>query len=576
MIRPCVKLVLLSLWLVAQSCSQPTPDLVIRNVNLIDVNTGDVLPARTIAIGNDRILDIDSTSDQTYENADVIDGSGQYAIPGLIDAHIHFFQSGSLYTRPDALDLRDTVPYDTERDFAWGLVPDHFRRYLRMGITTVMDMGGPYSNFAIRDSVAAQQLSPNVFVTGPLFSPFQPMALATDDPPIVYFGRKDQATNLFNKMLTYKPDYIKVWYLNSPALPAEQDYPVVEHIAKLTHQHGLKLAVHATELETAKLAVKAGADILVHSIEDEPLKADFIELLKENNVSYIPTLIVGDNYFKAFLANPEKHESDLYLGNPSVYGSLFHLAGYPDEAFPPRIQELKNNMSVHNRVRTQRMALMGENLYKLSKAGVNIITGTDAGNIGTLHATSYLQELTAMFEAKLSNYGILKASTINAAKGFGKEKLFGSLETGKMADVLLLGRNPLEEIGNLKYIEKIIKGGHVIDPDTLLQESPEMVVQRQLNAYNARDIEAFLSTYSDDVELINADGKVIMAGKEQMRQSYGSMFDNTPNLYCEIKDRKVEGNRVTDQEYVRVGERYIEAAAVYEVEGSEIVRVTFQ
>ncbi len=77
-------------------------------------------------------------------------------------------------------------------------------------------------------------------------------------------------------MISYKPDFIKVWYIASRSLPAEKTYPVVAHIAQLTHKNKLKLAVHATDLETARLAVKAGADILVHSVRDKKVDREYV------------------------------------------------------------------------------------------------------------------------------------------------------------------------------------------------------------------------------------------------------------------------------------------------------------
>jgi len=88
---------------------------------------------------------------------------------------------------------------------------------------------------------------------------------------------------------------------------------------------------------------------------------------------------------------------------------------------------------------------------------VNVATGTDAGNISTMHASSYLQELEAMQKAGLTNAEILKASTINAAIGFGKEQQWGSIEKGKLADLVLLDKNPLESLQHLNSIEIIFE-----------------------------------------------------------------------------------------------------------------------
>lgn len=107
------------------------------------------------------------------------------------------------------------------------------------------------------------------------------------------------------------------------------------------------------------------------------------------------------------------------------------------------------------------------------------------------------------------------------------------------------------------------------------EENPEYIVQKQLDAYNARDIEAFLETYTEGVELFMFPATPHSKGKEAMRQTYAPMFQNTPDLFCEIKNRTVLGNKVIDEEYVRFNGQFLSAVAIYEVENNKIFRVTF-
>ncbi|WKN44597.1 nuclear transport factor 2 family protein [Tunicatimonas pelagia] len=111
--------------------------------------------------------------------------------------------------------------------------------------------------------------------------------------------------------------------------------------------------------------------------------------------------------------------------------------------------------------------------------------------------------------------------------------------------------------------------------NTLPTETVEEIVQRQLDAYNARDIDAFMDTYADSIALYSFPNELRTKGKEAMRTTYSQLFERTPNLYAEIKNRIVIGNKVIDQEYVRAGERFIDAVAIYEVADGKIVRVTF-
>lgn len=544
----------------------------ISNVSLLDVKTGKMIPAQSVIITNEIIEQAGPTNKlKPPAGATIIDGTGKYLMPGMTDAHIHFFQSGGLYTRPDAVDLRSRVSYETEKAFGLNNATDYMHRYLRLGITTVMDVGGPMTNFIIRDSVAKTTIAPNILVTGPLFSMVERDQFG-NDRPIIKITSKEEADALFNKMLPHKPDFIKIWYIAGASMPAENNFELVKHIADKTHANGLKLAVHSTQLKTAQLAVQAGADILVHSVDDEEIPDEFVKILLQKKVTYIPTLIVSAGYSKVFSGRLDNHPQDLAWANAFAYGSITDPEAMSENEMPSRIKMMRQSGLPASLKRSD--SVMALNLRKLYKAGVNIASGSDAGNIGTFHASSFLQELEAMHKAGLSIPEIIKSSTINPAIGFGKEKLWGSIEKGKLADMLLLEKNPLESLQHLNSIEIVFKNGKAIRADTLLKESPEAIVQRQLNAYNARDIRAFMATFSDDVELYNFPDKLISKGMESIK-AYETFFNNTPNLYCEIKKRIVIGNKVIDHENVRAGNRTINAVAVYEVENGKIRKVTF-
>src|SRR5687767_3536211 len=506
---------------------------IIKNVTIIDVKTGKALPGQSVVINKERIEAIGPAKKiKDPANALVIDGIGKFLMPGMIDAHIHFFQSGSIYTRPDAVDLRKKVPYEKEKAFGLNNAADYMRRYLRLGITSVIDVGGPLANFTIRDSIAETAIAPNVLVTGPLFSIVENDYFG-EDKPIEKITSEKEADALFAKMLPYKPDFIKIWYIADEANPPKKNFPLVKYIAEQTHKNGLKLTVHATELQTAQLAVEAGADILVHSIIDEIIPDEFVKTLRDKKITYIPTLIVFANYYKALSGNLPNHPQDLAWANPFAYGSLTDPESMDTANMPSNLKRLRKSGFPPSLNKVDSTAAI--NLAKLVKAGVNIATGTDAGNIGTMHASSFIQEQEAMQKAGLTNAEILKASTINSAIGFGKEQQWGSIEKGKMADLVLLNKNPLESLQHLNSIHSIFKNGKMMSLDTIVSESPEAIVQRQVNAYNARNIDAFLDTYADDIELYDFHSNSPDKGKETMRKNYGEMFKQTLNLYCEIE-----------------------------------------
>ncbi len=545
---------------------------VISNVNLVDVKTGTIIPGQSIIINGEKIEQAGAANKiKQPAGSQTIDGSGKYLMPGMTDAHIHFFQSGGLYTRPDVVDLRNKVPYEKEKAFGLNNAADYMNRYLRLGITTVIDVGGPMANFAIRDSISKKTLAPNILVTGPLFSMVDRPQFG-DDRPIIKITNQQEADSLFQKMLPLKPDFIKIWYIASPAMPAEKNFLLVKYIADKTHANGLKLAVHATQLKTAQLAVEAGADILVHSIDDAVIPDDFVKILVQKKITYIPTLIVLGDYYQVFSGRLNNHPQDIAWANAFAYGTITDPEAMPESELPPGIKSMRKTGIPPTASRTDSFEYV--NLLKLYKAGVNIASGTDAGNIGTFHASSFLQEMEAMQKAGLSIPEIIKASTINPAIGFGKEAQWGSIEKGKQADMLLLKKNPLESLQNLNDIEYVFKSGKHTHPDSLLRDTPEAVVQRQLNAYNARNLQAFMATYSNDIELYNYPNQLIGKGMEAIK-NYEGFFSRTPNLYCEIQKRIVIGNKVIDHERVRAGNDTLNAVAVYEVKNGKIIKVTF-
>jgi adenine deaminase len=148
-----------------------------------------------------------------------------------------------------------------------------------------------------------------------------------------------------------------------------------------------------------------------------------------------------------------------------------------------------------------------------------------------------LEELKAMKESGMDNWQILQSATINPAKILGKESMYGSIETGKAADLVLLNANPIENLDHLTLIDTVIKNGQPLDPKKILKITPEVLVQQQVNAYNAKNIDAFLEPYADDIEIYTFPNTLVSKGKEGMRKTYEKLFKNVPDLHCEIKQR---------------------------------------
>ena len=118
--------------------------------------------------------------------------------------------------------------------------------------------------------------------------------------------------------------------------------------------------------------------------------------------------------------------------------------------------------------------------------------------------------------------------------------------------------------------------GRIFKPADLVPVTPESLAQQQLNAYNLRNMEAFLEPYADSIELYEFPDKLIGKGKEQMRKSYESMFANLKELHCEVTKRIVQGNTVIDHEIVTgIGSQALKAIAIYKIENNKIKKVYF-
>ena len=493
--------------------TKPSTPIVISKVNVINVVTGKTEADQTIVIENDRITAAGpSKKIKAPANASIIDGTGKYIMPGMTDAHIHFFQSGGLYTRPDVVNLNRVYPYEKDQQWVKDNLYNLMGRYLACGITTVIDVGGPMSNYAIRDSVNAHITAPNAFVTGPLISTYLPINLDKKDPPIIKVNTPEEARELVKKQLPLKPHFIKIWYIVLPGQKAETTLPIVKATIEESHANGVKVAVHATQYETAKLAVTAGADILVHSIDDKILDNEMLQLLKSKQTVYIPTLIVSQGYNRTFTQQFNFTAHDFKYADPFMLGTLMDLQHIEKDKLPFDYKKVRTRLHVPDK----EDSTMITNIKLAQDAGILIVAGTDAGNIGTQHASSFYDELLVMKQAGLSNAAIIRSATINAAKGFGKDKDYGSIEKGKIADLLLLDKDPLQDISVLSNINTIIHRGVPMQPQQLLPVTPEILAQQQLNAYNVRDIDAFLEPYSDSVRIYNFPNKLRMQGKDDM------------------------------------------------------------
>ena len=398
-----------------------------------------------------------------------VECAGKFILPGNIDTHVHFFQSGDLFTRPDGADLNSVRPYRDEVAWIKSHLSDTFARYLRCGITSVVDVGGPMWNFEVRKIANTTAKAPRVAVAGPLISSVSREKLDLGDPPIVKIDTPDQAREFVRKLATQNADLVKIWYIVDPDHPVDSFRPIVRATIEESHAHKIRVAVHATELETARAAVEEGADVLVHSVVDKPIDDAFVKLLKDRHTILCPTLVVFERYGRTFANRLNLTPEEKAWGNPEVIASL-DVRKIPRDKLPERIKTAlaKPEEALERIKKTYHVAF--KNLKTLEDAGVTIAAGTDAGNIGTIHGPALFREFQLMKEAGLTPMQILQCATSNAAQLFGGETgaHIGRIEKGSFADLVILNSNPADDIAHASDIESVIKNGVLYSTNSLL------------------------------------------------------------------------------------------------------------
>jgi imidazolonepropionase-like amidohydrolase len=424
-----------------------------------------VEPGATIVIAGDRIqLAGAGITLELPQGARVIDGRGKWVIPGLVDSHVHFFQSGNLYARPDAADFNAVVPYAEEVARNKARLDATFKVWLASGVTGVADVGGPFWNFDARDRAAKSDAAPRMAVAGPLISMVDRPQLDLGDPPIMKITSPDAARALVARELERKPDYIKVWFIHQEGDDLAAQEAIVKAAGDAAHAAGKRLAVHATELVVAKAALRAGADYLVHSVTDHPVDDEFIALAKKNRATYCPTLFVVDGYGLALSNTWKATEIEAARADPQILAAMDDLAGMAPEKIPPGVAGL---MAKPRRLQDPAVAMA--NLRNVADAGIAIAMGTDAGNIGTLHGPSIHREMKMMVEAGLTPLEVLRSATAAGASVLGLEGKAGEVKAGMLADLVILDADPLADIGNLAKVHRTIKGGVVYEPEKLME-----------------------------------------------------------------------------------------------------------
>jgi imidazolonepropionase-like amidohydrolase len=418
---------------------------------------GTVLDDGAVVIEGNRIVRVGPASDVAMPaRAEVVGGPDRWVIRGLVDAHVHFFQSGSIYTRPDSIDLTARVPYAQERAAIRAKIDDVFRRYLRSGVTAVVDMGGPEWNFEVRERAARSPLAPRVAVAGPLLSSVARPQLALDDPPIVQVTEPDGARRAVRAQLRRRPDLVKLWWIVPKGGTPESWRAVAQAAIDEAHAAGARVAVHATERETARAALLAGADVLVHGVRDAPLDDAILALARDRGVPWVTTAVVGEGYFEVLTRAPRLSGAEVEIADPFIVATLLDPV------------ELPQDLVARARERGPFGPYLLDNIRRERDAGVLVVAGSDAGNPGTFHGPAIHRELELLVQAGLSPAEALAAATVNAARVVSRFSDLGAIEPGKLADLVVLEASPLADIRNTSRIALVVKDGRALRPDEIL------------------------------------------------------------------------------------------------------------
>lgn len=507
---------------------------------LVDGRGGPPVPASVVLVEGERIVAAGPFGAVPIPaGVEVVNVAGSWLVPGLVDSHIHFFQSGGLYTRPDIVDLRTLRSYKDESAWVMEHWRDVFRRYLASGVTAVVDVGGPFTNFTIRALGASVDLAPRIAVAGPLVSTVSRPELDLGDPPIIRAGSPAEAKALVAAQLRHKPDLIKIWYIVPKDGDPRENLALARAVIEEAHAGGVRVAVHATQLEAARAVVEAGADILVHSVDDAPVDDAFIALLKARGTILTTTLVVYEGYGDVLTGTPQLCDAEARLASPAVMNSWDELAAAPAGTLDPAaMQARKEKMRA-------RVPQMQANLKALWDAGVIVAAGTDAGNVGTVHGPAMHRELELMAEAGLTPGEVLVAATRHAARIFAAEPEFGTVEEGKLADFLILDADPLADVRAWRKIRRVVLGGRALAPDAAAPQDAATVFRRMHAAFAARDLDRIMALFAPgyrDTPLEQGPVRDLA----EVREDYAKVFGFEVPSTLEVRERLVTGDFIVE------------------------------
>jgi imidazolonepropionase-like amidohydrolase len=369
--------------------------------------------------------------------ARVINAVGHTLTPGLFDLHTH-------------------LPYATGSGVS-GDWPKNLKAYLYCGVTSVVDFGTYAETFEPMRRLISQRIveAPRISLAARITTPGGHGAEGgRGDFFSLEVSTPREARAAVQRVLPYQPDAIKVFtdgwrYGNAPEMTSMNEETLTALVDE-AHKHGVEVLTHTVTLERAKIAARAGVDVIAHGIGDAQVDEEVAGLMKAKGVTYAPTLAVYEPRTRAILT-------------PLLETVLEPLAR--ERIQPPLIPAANdhNGQAQPNR----RWQTLQSNTAAFGKAGVSFGVGTDAGVTGTHHGWATLRELQLLVAGGLTPLEAITAATGNSARAIKVDNERGVIAPGKLADILLVEGEPHKNIRDIERIKRVFLGGREVDREKL-------------------------------------------------------------------------------------------------------------
>lgn len=424
-----MRLSLLFLLIVQIGFSQ---HLVLQGVNIVPIHSNTVLAGYDVFIKGGVIEKIKPAGSLPYaKNYTVIDCKGKYIMPGLADMHAHFPDEKSSIQLQEYLKLN-----------------------LAAGVTSIRSMRGEAYQLALRDSILSQKkIAPNIYVS---------YVFPTSDSLLT----KDSIEKIVMHAKNKKYNFIK--YLGGI------NEINLNYLTESCKKNNISIAGHAYNRSLMR-SVEAGFTSIEHYqpilgmyMKDSVNLKKNIEILKQKNTALCPTL--SFYYVYGFGFSTDQLVARCGMNFVSKKASDEWMKDY-EEVLLKTKEQLKGDFdSKYVQVYKKQFSDFNRVFKKMTDEGVLMLLSPDDGMFN-VPGFAMVEEMKLYKLAGLSNYQILKASTLNAAIYLKEDKVWGSVETGKKANLLLLNANPLEDIENVSKVEGTILNGKYYSQKSLLSKA---------------------------------------------------------------------------------------------------------